>query len=1610
MRRLFGVLLPIICLLILLAAFFTIRPVLGEVVTIIKTHITAVQNLAQKELGLKITFNSLSPSIFTSIHLKGIKISHDGDRLIEIKSVRLRYSILRLIKDLIHYKKSKVITAGSLRDLTIEGVVLDMDNKKVAFLKSLSERLKKQNESDSDSIATATDKNKKSNNKTVITDVSGKRFDIAAIRSFMETFPIDVYVRHVRFLYNDGPLGINAYMKSLGVDFTNNNTQLSIGTSGDVSFRVANKYISALYSLDGTIYDALDGSNVFMHLRDLSDGNISMAALNLAMGYNMGKVNVHTVQNAYPFYVLGIFDTHNRDVDLSFRSQSLNIGSVVTAKKVDPTLKALESLTLTNNTVATYNIDRNKLSYSSNGALAIKKSSESDVVDKKSDPSALLFPMNVKFDVKGSEKAVNIKRFDVESVGLNASASLTYAFKSMQLNGNATLFNYTLPNGNNISTEVFFDSTSDGFSAFAPNIQLQSALYNTKSTPDTIDATNGESLDYTASLQSPLDNSPYSASPIMYSGLEARLHRLRNSLDFSVSLSDYSHLDSEPATLTLNGSYLLKEKFLTASLDTNNMFLDSVANTAMFFASSGGKSPSFSALSPWAFNSEVYASCDFKSFKANKGLAGLPKITINMPYTVVVNTKKDNQAVYLSMDGSNDSIQISQLDFIAGKFAINLSGIIERTQKEDTAFVMFDTKIGELPYHLAGSISPKAVSLTGDYGFALDAHSWGENLSDAMFDGSFGYENLPIPVGINDKGQITTDNLMYSSLDAGFSFNKVDGLNAVISRLVLQGTGGRYPFSPKMAAHNINITKYGAFCDNIKYSDIFSNLSGKSSLMWNFNEGIFDNAQLTFNADSVAAANKTTPTNAALDNDESLSVTLDLSNPTRSPISLDFLLNDMYFSSQLQLKNFELNRFTRDISNKNSITGGVIASGTLSNPYIGINIDEFAYTSGKLRISAMLSAFLEEKVLTIENSVFRLNRLDLTNINAKFDLNTLTGSLTTDLDTYAIQRTLHVPLSLTVDNVFRAPGAIIPDEATVKLSSSEVGGTWIKKPFGFEITALHSGDTTTIFTNEEIGLLASITNSGQIAASIDKSKPLSFNMTGDLASKELDFLISDIAADLGPLWAYTNFPYVNVFKAKADGVLAIRGMKKEPDFQGRINATGIDLNVPIVVPDHITVKEAHADFDHQTITIPEVEGYIKGSNKIFAKAGVYLSGLALDHVEANLWTPPGKFAPLDLKLDVAEFAGQANANVKLWYQDKYLDITGYVNARRAYGVTTLQQVMGLPPTIIPLKKNKKSAIELMPLPYFIRCDMKIALLNHCSFRLDPLIRAVFAPNGELQFKYDTEDNSMQFDGVIDIRTGDISWLNRNFYLKSGKMKFSPNESTFNPIVSLQAQTREKDSDGNNITLMLDVGNQYLLELAPRITSIPARSEQQLQEILGQVMIADSTGTGEEKKNGGGGIGNFALAVGDYALQATIGRTLENKMRDFLHLDILSLRTNVLQNALKINTQTGQENLGRRDELDIQNNAGSYFDNSTLYFGKYLGSHLYMDAMLHTSFDRSRVDDPLTANGLVFKPEIGLELESPFANIRWNMAPDISSAMLNKFSASTSITLSWKWAL
>ena len=141
------------------------------------------------------------------------------------------------------------------------------------------------------------------------------------------------------------------------------------------------------------------------------------------------------------------------------------------------------------------------------------------------------------------------------------------------------------------------------------------------------------------------------------------------------------------------------------------------------------------------------------------------------------------------------------------------------------------------------------------------------------------------------------------------------------------------------------------------------------------------------------------------------------------------------------------------------------------------------------------------------------------------------------------------------------------------------------------------------------------------------------------------------------------------------------------------------------------------------------------------------------------------------------------------------------------------------------------------------------------------------------------------------------------------------------------------------------------------------------------------------------------------MQSLAFRKVENTLRDLLNFDIFSIRVTALQNALTQSSSNNQKN------DDNKYSIGNFFDNTTVYIGKYFGSFIYVDSLMRWSYDEDKIAEGTSATGLIFQPEIGFEMQSPFANLRLDIAPDVSNNQnllsSNLWVQATSFTLSWK---
>ena len=446
--------------------------------------------------------------------------------------------------------------------------------------------------------------------------------------------------------------------------------------------------------------------------------------------------------------------------------------------------------------------------------------------------------------------------------------------------------------------------------------------------------------------------------------------------------------------------------------------------------------------------------------------------------------------------------------------------------------------------------------------------------------------------------------------------------------------------------------------------------------------------------------------------------------------------------------------------------------------------------------------------------------------------------------------------------------------------------------------------------------------------------------------------------------------------------MTLRGPFNTPDFKGALSITNPVFYMPFLFEQKLSTEKMLLTAANNEFSLSESVYNLKNVQKFKMSSHVYMNKWSVDHFDMKLQTLDKQSVPVKYKSPIFSLEGDTEVNLLMTFENKNFDFSGSIYAENLNVVSDITNISAGTNNING--GSEKNILEDIS----FTTDLSLKMGTHSSLNFNPLLRCVFVPYSAVTCKVDTASNLYQLDGQLQLKSGDVAYLSRNFYIKEGNIKFNPQEIT-NPIVTIRAETRERDSEGQTVRIILSADNQYLLDFNPRFTSVPAKSENEIKLLLGQIVLADSDSVGE-----------LLMSAGEYYLQSTVVRDIENKLRNLLNFDIFSVRTNILQNTINLSTKRNETN---------RVSVGNFFDNSTVYIGKYIGSALYVDAMLNMSASDYTDTEYLSTGNLLFQPEFGLELELPVINIRWDMTWDLNPGLkLKSYVPSTSLSLSWKF--
>jgi hypothetical protein len=501
---------------------------------------------------------------------------------------------------------------------------------------------------------------------------------------------------------------------------------------------------------------------------------------------------------------------------------------------------------------------------------------------------------------------------------------------------------------------------------------------------------------------------------------------------------------------------------------------------------------------------------------------------------------------------------------------------------------------------------------------------------------------------------------------------------------------------------------------------------------------------------------------------------------------------------------------------------------------------------------------------------------------------------------------------------------------------------------------------------------------GIFNAVLSAPSPVRGTLTGfiDSNTTEIDANFRELYVDMGSLWRFLPpQDIIDFLGGIATGSIRIAGTLAEPQFYGTVRGTSLQIMIPQFLPEPIRPVPLTVLLNGTEMTFGPIDA-ISGQGGGRAAGWFRFDQWIPNIFNIDIRVPQEHPIPFDFDISGVIVNGLASGRIVLAMEDLIFSITGDLTAHDTEISLNAHDLMALETSV----SNDDSIIAVI-------ADVSIRAGRRVEFfwpSVDfPVLQAHADRGTGLRITSDTASGRYSLTGDIRLRGGEIFYMERNFYIREGTLFLREDETQFDPRISARAEIRER-ADIGPVTISMIIDNAPLREFTPRFVSNPSLSQLEIYSLLGQAPHGD----GDQR--------NLAasLAIDSFA-QFMVMRRVQRQIRDFMGLDMLSMRTNVLQNVLL------QEGGVFSSQEPRHYRVGNFLDNSTIFLGRYLfGAELFGEIMIPFRYDENR----LNWGGMVVEPELSLEMRNPLFDVRFSMNfmnPE------NLFMDDVSISLIWR---
>jgi hypothetical protein len=548
----------------------------------------------------------------------------------------------------------------------------------------------------------------------------------------------------------------------------------------------------------------------------------------------------------------------------------------------------------------------------------------------------------------------------------------------------------------------------------------------------------------------------------------------------------------------------------------------------------------------------------------------------------------------------------------------------------------------------------------------------------------------------------------------------------------------------------------------------------------------------------------------------------------------------------------------------------------------------------------------------------------------------------------------------------------------IRLTDLVIGGAGREEVFDF--TFSRQGEGIVFSGGPEDMIFFNIKRDGAFIAAFADPFPLRGSLMGTLGPGGIDARGENILVNLPALWQFVPIrEEFDIPSGLARVSLRIQGPLENPEFYGRAQGENLRFRVPRFLPEDLVPTDMYLIFDGNEINFANVSvASGKGAGTVSAR--IWMERWKLESL--NLDIAVGRDRPLPFGFDLGGVLarGTTSGTLKLAMNDMVMHVSGDLLAQESEISLNASEIAA------SQEEDAWGALEMpVTADILITAGKKLAFL--WPTREFPVFQAYADLGTRARVAFNSLDRTFAFTGNVRLRGGEIFYFERSFYIRNGILSFQENQNKFDPRISVRAEARDRAGSGP-VTISLVVDNAPLQSFTPRFESSPALSQTEILSLLGQSFVGAAGADGNV-------VAPFLSSSADLLAQSQVMRRFQGTIRDFLRLDMFSVRTQFIQKA-------AISFMGNREKpVDRIGWVGNYFDNTSVFIGKYIGSEMFAQAMLSLRYDEHK----RSFGGYTFEPDFGIELRSPLGNIRWNLVPSHPETW---YLSDCSFTLSWNF--